>query len=163
MKFAQVGYGHDGRATGEDGIGYTYLVNDTVRKGDTIYPSVKHWKNGKIFSTTGMAVATAKRIETFKGEDSDYSEQIRDAVDSIGGEKEVAKVVSAKETGLSRAIHGKREGKDYIASQSEKIVRGANAISRSYATGNELSGGKATTEAVETFESYSKKFIGGKQ
>ena len=35
-KFALVGYGSDGRGVGRTEQGYTYVVNDNVRTGDTI-------------------------------------------------------------------------------------------------------------------------------
>ena len=69
MKFAQVGYGSDGRAAGEDGKGFTYVVNDNVRTGDTISPVVRHYKSGTLFATTGKIVSTAKTLETRKGQE----------------------------------------------------------------------------------------------
>ena len=64
MKFAQVGYGHDGRGSGKDRAGYTYLVNDNVRAQDKLQPVVRHYGNGALFVTQGKVLATGK---TFQG------------------------------------------------------------------------------------------------
>lgn len=56
MKFAQVGYGHDGRG-GEEKGGYTYLVNDSVRSGDILTPVVRHATSKNVFVTTGKVLS----------------------------------------------------------------------------------------------------------
>lgn len=48
-KIVNVTYGTKG-----DTAMYTYVVNDNVRNGDYITPTVKHYISGKEFSTTGI-------------------------------------------------------------------------------------------------------------
>ena len=54
-KFANITYGTKG-----DTEQYTYVVNDSVNVGDIVQPSVKHYKSGKIYGTTGIIQNTAK-------------------------------------------------------------------------------------------------------
>lgn len=69
MRFAQIGYGHDGRGNGglkTGGTGYTYLVSDNVRKEQilqVIAHSHKKDKDGNVipgraFATTGQVLRT---------------------------------------------------------------------------------------------------------
>lgn len=73
MKFAQVGYGHDGRG-GEKKGGYTYLVNDNVRTGDNLTPVVKHAGNGNVFVTVGK-VLTNKQLAEAKQKALDSNQE----------------------------------------------------------------------------------------
>ena len=49
MKFANVTYGTHG-----DSAEYTYLVNDNVKAGEVLQPSVIHYQSKKVFATTGI-------------------------------------------------------------------------------------------------------------
>ena len=166
MKFAQVGYGSDGRSTGDDGKGFTYVVNDNVRTGDTISPVVRHYKSGTLFATTGKIVSTAKTLETKNGQ------EISEHLD----EKEITKdqltqAYTGKELGIPREMNiGGRsrhdENGDYMASQREKLAR-AESILKVQETNairggsTEISGGEKTREAFKTYEDYIKAY-GGK-
>jgi len=58
-KFAQVGYGHDGRGIGQTEGGYTYIVNDNVRTGDLIVPiPAFNVKAGRDVLTTSKVLST---------------------------------------------------------------------------------------------------------
>lgn len=60
MKFAQIGYGSDGRGTGKtEGEGYTYLVNDNVRK-EQVMQVIATSRNGRAFPTTGKVLTADK-------------------------------------------------------------------------------------------------------
>ena len=56
-KFARVTYGLRG-----DTEEYIYVVNDNVRAGDVLQPSVKHYVSGKIYGTTGIAQKVNKTL-----------------------------------------------------------------------------------------------------
>lgn len=59
MKFAQIGYGSDGRGAGKSGEGYTYLVNDNIRK-EQILQVISHSPAGRAFPTTGQVLTVHK-------------------------------------------------------------------------------------------------------
>lgn len=50
MKIVNITYG----LKGENPKKYSYLVNDNIRTGQVIFPSVKHYESGKIFGTVGV-------------------------------------------------------------------------------------------------------------
>lgn len=54
MKIINLSYG----LKGGKGKLYTYLVNDNVRRGQVVFPNVKHYKSGKVFGTIGIAQQT---------------------------------------------------------------------------------------------------------
>ena len=87
-KFANVTYGTKGE-TAE----YTYVVNDNVRTGDYIHPSVKHYQSGKVFGTTGIIQSTAK-------ETSAKGKQLKQTLESNGVEP--VKAYTGKEVGAER-------------------------------------------------------------
>lgn len=59
MRFAQIGYGHDGRGTGTtEGNGYTYLVSDNVRP-EQVLQVIATSRAGKAFPTTGQVLRTS--------------------------------------------------------------------------------------------------------
>lgn len=55
MKLVKVTFGLKGTEPRQ----YTYLVENNVRAGQVIFPSVKHYQSGKIFGTVGIAQRTA--------------------------------------------------------------------------------------------------------
>ena len=67
-KFALVGYGSDGRGVGRTQQGYTYVVNDNVRTGDTIQP-IATSRKGRKFVTTGV-VNHAYKETSVKGQEA---------------------------------------------------------------------------------------------
>ena len=68
MKFAQIGYGSDGRGAGKSGEGYTYLVNDNIRKEQILQVIAHSHKKdkdgntiqGRAFPTTGQVLTVNK-------------------------------------------------------------------------------------------------------
>lgn len=119
MKFAQVGYGSQGQGAGEDGEGYTYIVSDNVRTGDTLTPVVKHHKNGKVFITTGQILA---KSSTFEGAENKNGDEI-------------------SEDGLTRAYTGKELG--------VKRIRGIGGKFKSDRSGRDIITGDYNTSAYE--------------
>ena len=53
MKFVNITYGLKGQSKQ-----YTYLVNDNVKVGQVIFPSFRHYPDGKITATVGIVQTT---------------------------------------------------------------------------------------------------------
>ena len=53
MKFVNITYGLKGQSKQ-----YTYLVNDNVKVGQVIFPSFRHFPDGKITATVGIVQTT---------------------------------------------------------------------------------------------------------
>ena len=53
MKFVNITYGLKGESKQ-----YTYLVNDNVKVGQVIFPSFRHYPDGKITATVGIVQTT---------------------------------------------------------------------------------------------------------
>lgn len=169
MKFAQVGYGSEGQGKGENGTGYTYLVNDNVRTGDTINPSVIHWRSGNIFGTTGKILPQGlTKTTSKKGQElqADLKSKNIDVADALTG-KELG-IQKTRGAGgrftADRSTHD--ENGNYVASKFELGTRGGNIEARkqqqlSLGLKGEVSTATKTQEAVETFDSYSKPFMKG--
>lgn len=165
-KFANVTYGTKG-----DTAEYTYVVNDNVRTGDYIHPSVKHYQSGKVFGTTGIIQSTAK-------ETSAKGKQLKQTLESNGVEpvkaytgKEVGAQRDRTESGkfgqgsgLPKTYRDEETGKrkapdDYQFRQSQYIqqARQGNVEARKQ---------YEAQKQQETFDSYSKKYMsndGGEQ
>ena len=160
-KFANCGYGSEGQGIGKSEGGYTYVVNNNVRTGQTLQLSVKHAKSQRIFGTTGKVLSTAKDTSV-KGQEVKRELEEKEV-------KEVANAYTGKELGATRerGASGKfssqsRQG--YYEDQKpitryQQQVRGGNILARQQQTGGELARTPKTTKAVETFESYSKQFM----
>ena len=165
-KFAQVGYGSKGDGIGKTENGYIYVVNDNVRTGATIYPSVIHAKSGKIFGTTGKVLGTTKQrtTETEKLEDQGKMAYIET------GKQMGIQHVRGKEPGQWLPTFQKDKGThdpvtgEYKAGIYEMASRGGNILLRQQQNAMaEISQSQKATKALETFESYSKKFMGGQE
>lgn len=87
-KFAEVTYGTKGQSKR-----YTYVVNDNVRTGDFLHPTVKHSRSGKLYATTGIVQKLNKTTSKQGQEKSALLE---------------AKGVEAEEALTSRDIGAKR-------------------------------------------------------
>ena len=61
MKFVNITYGLKGQSNQ-----YTYLVNDNVKVGQVIFPSFRHYPDGKITSTVGI-VQTTNSVSSKEG------------------------------------------------------------------------------------------------
>lgn len=170
-KFANVTYG----TNNPDGKPYTYVVNDNVRTGDLINPSVRHAKSGVLFATTARvknAAKTASKLQQINPETNLGEKGLLGQTDEETRSK-LVQVETGKELGISkqrgaggqfsadRSTHD--ENGNYIAGQYETATRGGNVLARQQ---QEALAGKPTKvseraqKAIETFESYSKKFKG---
>ena len=146
-KFVQVGYGSKGETKT-----YTYLVADSTRVNQTIFPAVKHYGNGKIFGTTGVVKETSKTNKSGLNRDdiTEYQSPSELGVPKERGEK--GRFVTTAGT------HD--EQGNYIASTTGKYTRGANIVALQEKSENKISSGVKTGEALETFEQYANKFGG---
>ena len=179
MKFAKVGYGHDGRGIGltgnEQPSGYTYLVNDNVRTGDVIQPIATNWKSGRQFVTTGKILHSFKEASV-KGQQAkkdvqdrivgDYKDQV-EQTHTRYGEKRVDETVSRYLTQerLDQMAKSKittiKTGKELGVSgwkgspQRQEQVRATQL--GEYKQENPQA--QLTKNAQKTFENYSKKYM----
>jgi len=110
-KLASVSYGLDGQ-----GKTYTYVVNDNVRVGQVLNPSVKHYISGKIFGTTAIVQQTQK----------DTPEKRAEIKDENGKTVNVEQALTAKEAGASSTARG--EDGRYAGRQS--ATGGAGKVSK---------------------------------
>lgn len=152
MKFANVTYGTHG-----DTDLYTYLVNDNVRSGDFINPSVKHPISGKIYGTTAI-------IQDITKDTSIRGRELKQKLDEKG--VNVEKAFTGKEVGATR---GKGE---YDGSGLGKTVKneqgrfeGTRVFEESQYIEQARKGNEDRREQSEreTFESYSSKFNKGEK
>ena len=147
-KFALVGYGSDGRGVGRTEQGYTYVVNDNVRTGDTIQPIATSSK-GRKFATTGV-VNHAYKETSAKGQGAKQQAQ-------ENGVEDVTRVYSGKELGAkgSRVPPKVPEGMQPLQSQYTQQTRAGNiAMQLKKDPNTEL-----TAKARQTFDEYSKQFM----
>lgn len=147
-KFALVGYGSDGRGLGKTKQGYTYVVNDNVRTGDTIQPIATSSK-GRKFATTGV-INHAYKETSVKGQEAKQSAEQNGATD-------VTQVYSGKELGVraSRVPPKAPEGSKPLQSQYAMETRAGN-IAMQLKKDPQT---KLTEKAYQTFEEYSKPFM----
>lgn len=154
-KFAKVTYG----THGDTGL-YTYVVNDNIRTGDYMQPSVKHYKSGKIFATTAIVQQTAK--ETSKAGQNmkqELQSKGREAVNAYTGKElgiqpergeggrfatsggALGKTIKDQTTGLRTAPPDKK----FTASRYVQQTREANVLARQ--------------NKAQTFDEYAKPFM----
>ena len=141
-KFALVGYGSDGRGVGTTQQGYTYVVNDNVRTGDTIQP-IATSRKGRKFATTGV-VNHAYKETSVKGQEAKQSSQ-------ENGASDVTRVYSGKELGAQ----GSRVPKAGLQSEYTQQTRAGNiAMQLKKDPQTQL-----TPLAQQTYDEYSKQFM----
>ena len=141
-KFAQIGYGRNGRGVGKSGIGYTYVVNDNVRTGDTIQP-IATSRKGRKFATTGV-VNHAYKETSVKGQGAKELAQ-------ENGASDVTRVYSGKELGAQ----GSRVPKARLQSEYTQQTRAGNiAMQLKKDPQTQL-----TPLAQQTYDEYSKQFM----
>lgn len=147
-KFALVGYGSDGRGVGRTEQGYTYVVNDNVRTGDTIQPIATSSK-GRKFATTGV-VNHAYKETSAKGQGAKQQAQ-------ENGVEDVTKVYSGKELGAkgSRVPPKVPEGMQPLQSQYTQQTRAGNIAQYQQQHPNAV----FTEKSQQTFDEYSKQFM----
>lgn len=148
-KFALVGYGSDGRGVGTTQQGYTYVVNDNVRTGDTIQPIATSRKGkgrtleGRKFVTTGV-VNHAYKETSVKGQGAKTLAQ-------ENGASDVTRVYSGKELGAQ----GSRVPKAGLQSEYTQQTRAGNiAMQLKKDPQTQL-----TPLAQQTYDEYSKQFM----
>lgn len=140
-KFALVGYGSDGRGVGKTQQGYTYVVNDNVRTGDTIQPIAT--RKGRKFATTGV-VNHAYKETSVKGQRAKELAQ-------ENGASDVTRVYSGKELGAQ----GSRVPKAGLQSEYTQQTRAGNiAMQLKKDPQTQL-----TPLAQQTYDEYSKQFM----
>lgn len=162
-KFANVTYGshkHDG----EDKPQYTYLVNDNVRTGDTLYVAARHYGNGAIFTTTSVVRETTKTT-TLKGQEMQAALEAGYRPET-GEERQTPKDQEAPNTEILRAETGGRAMRtiasqkgQYVGGQKEdrmRIIRAQNAMIAQEQTGAQISSGEQTSKAFETYDEYTR-------
>ena len=141
-KFALVGYGSDGRGVGTTQQGYTYVVNDNVRTGDTIQP-IATSRKGRKFATTGV-VNHAYKETSVKGQGAKELAQ-------ENGVSDVTRVYSGKELGAQ----GSRVPKARLQSEYTQQTRAGNiAMQLKKDPQTQL-----TPLAQQTYDEYSKQFM----
>ena len=141
-KFALVGYGSDGRGVGKTQQGYTYVVNDNVRTGDTIQP-IATSRKGRKFATTGV-VNHAYKETSVKGQGVKTLAQ-------ENGASDVTRVYSGKELGAQ----GSRVPKAGLQSEYTQQTRAGNiAMQLKKDPQTQL-----TPLAQQTYDEYSKQFM----
>ena len=141
-KFALVGYGSDGRGVGRTQQGYTYVVNDNVRTGDTIQP-IATSRKGRKFATTGV-VNHAYKETSAKGQGAKQQAQ-------ENGASDVTRVYSGKELGAQ----GSRVPKAGLQSEYAQQTRAGNiAMQLKKDPQTQL-----TPLAQQTYDEYSKQFM----
>ena len=141
-KFALVGYGSDGRGVGTTQQGYTYVVNDNVRTGDTIQP-IATSRKGRKFATTGV-INHAYKETSVKGQEAKELAQ-------ENGASDVTRVYSGKELGAQ----GSRVPKAGLQSEYTQQTRAGNiAMQLKKDPQTQL-----TPLAQQTYDEYSKQFM----
>lgn len=179
-KFAQVGYGRNGRGVGRSGIGYTYVVNDNVRTGDNIVPVVTHYLSGREFATTGKVLSRSENLSTEKNlkqqlVNQEAKTQLKEkGFLKVDKEGKVLDIDSAKsgETGIKQAYTGKEVGatgskqREILSISPDGYEHKAISSYEKSARGGSLAeykqkhpDAKLTKNAQETFDSYSKQFM----
>ncbi len=141
-KFALVGYGSDGRGVGKTQQGYTYVVNDNVRTGDTIQP-IATSRKGRKFATTGV-INHAYKETSVKGQGAKELAQ-------KNGANDVTRVYSGKELDAQ----GSRVPKAGLQSEYTQQTRAGNiAMQLKKDPQTQL-----TPLAQQTYDEYSKQFM----
>lgn len=154
-KFAKCGYGSRGQGLGKTTDGYTYVVNDNVRTGDTIQVIATSSKGNK-FATTAVPLHTYKETSK-KGQLAKQQ--------SLEKGKEPIEVYSGKELGVTGSRAKKVIGTDAFGvehkeiSQYEKATRAGNIAMYKQQDPNAT----WSKNSQETFDSYSKQFMKGEQ
>ena len=170
-KLAQVAYGRtsagvNGHGMKPDGTGYTYVVDDNVRKNYFLNVAARHYISGKYFGTTGKVIATAsegtRAADEIKGKLEEESAKT--------GEKIIIQDAKTNKElfGIERGAKGKfvssgtydEEG-NYIPSEASKAARYANAKAAAEKSDGELADTERMRENYESYEDYMAKFSKG--
>lgn len=152
-KFALVGYGSKGEGVGKNAPnGYTYVVNDNVRTDDLIQP-IATSSRGRKFVTTGK-VRNAYNETSAKGKELKVQTEENLAK---GENKKYASEISRAYSGKELTGGKKTTSQEKLRKlQVERYVAENPNQELTENTANYLGGNES-----ETFDSYSKKFMGG--
>lgn len=160
MKFANVTYGTHG-----DTKEYTYLVNDNVKAGEVLQPSVIHYKSGKVFATTGIAQRfpdsvpdgiAQKVVAVRTGADMGISSRIGGEKGRFAGSYSKTGRVGGRMSDAGGKYHIVG-GKEYEDNKYIDAVRGANIADRLTSGQGEPNSGiadSADAKAQKNYESY---------
>lgn len=149
-KIVKCGYGHDGRGVGKTVDGYSYVVNDNIRTGQVIQV-ISTSSNQKKFPTT------AKTLHAYKENSVLGQDAKREAMESKTGS--ITEAYTGKELGAtgSKAKPAESEIKGLKPQSNYTMSARAESMKRY----NEQHIQPQWTEhAQETFDMYSKKFMG---
>lgn len=148
-KFVQVSYGSEGNTKL-----YTYLVNSSIKKWQTIYPAVKHYKNGNIFGTTGVVKKISSKMPTTEITPQEVTTYLTTSELGIPKQRSTSgKFMSTKGTYDEKG--------NYIASTTGNVTRAENIINTQAETFNKISSGEKTQKALETYDEYVAKINKG--
>lgn len=150
-KFAQVGYGSDGRGLGKSQNGYTYVVSDSVRTGEKIQPIVRHWRSGNVFATTGQVLHAYKET-SIKGQ------QAKQQAEENSRDGQITESYTGKEVGAKgmKTTPQQQEGiGGGMQSQYTMSTRAGNL--GKYMQTHPQS--QMTVKSQETYDSYASKFM----
>lgn len=156
MKFAQIGYGHDGRGTGTtNGQGYTYLVSDNVRKNQ-VMQVIATSRNKRVFPTTGQVLTThAKQPKDANG--NPITLPMKDNVQMT--EKDLTPAYTNKELGVKNGFGTTKEQRTAQARYNALLVYNQEALGGLTGEAAEkklaITGGTKTEKLMdEGYESY---------
>lgn len=152
MKIIKVTYGLKGKDQRE----YTYLVENNVRPGQVVFPSVKHYESGKIFGTVGIVQKTANEQsrEGSKLKSELFDKGVKPA-QAITGTDLQSKPKSQRGEGFGETI----KGENGLYKGTEKSINQYKPDSVR-AERNKEAAAQARTY-TESYEDYYKKFNGG--
>lgn len=162
-KFVNVTFGSDQNHPDVGQRRYTYIVNDNVRTGDTLYVAAIHYKSNKVFGTTSTVRSTTKET-TAKGQELKKSLEAGMRPDNDGGErqqpegqKKPNKYILEATTGGAAGRTIASDGGRYVAGKTNarmEYLRGKNIEMAQETTGKGVSQGTETQRAVETYSQY---------
>ncbi len=137
MKIARVTYGvHEGDRVKRE---YAYLVNDNVKVGDIVQPTVNHAVSGKLFATTGVIQTTNK--PTSKG-----GKELISQLEQVGYNRSVAPELQGivKDVGGVKMLIGLKKIATGVGTMAYVGTQPESKESRTftYASTREREGGK---------------------
>ena len=163
-KIALVGYGSEGKGIGLTDEGYAYVVNDNVRTGQVLQPVATNWRNGKKFVTTGKVRHAYKETSTLGQEVKSNAEfDIEEFADTQHAEK-IERAYTGKELGAK----GEKQFPQQAIGSKHKPLSAYEKSTRQKALAQYVEDNpssqplkdRLTKNAYDTFESYSRKFMG---
>lgn len=150
-----VGYGSKGNGIGHTKDGYAYVVNDNVKTGQTLQPVATNWRSGRQFVTTGKVRHAYKETSAMGKAVKSRAESKMEYVDELT-EAYTGKELGAKGSKvIPKAPDGVKPPKHQKPSEYREATRAGNLAM--FMQKNPTA--TPTQNALETFESYSSKFM----